>query len=179
MKKINLGCGWRNFGGDWIHIDGGDYDHLDSKDIFDFPYKEVDLIYASHLIEYFDNQEIIPILKKWIGNLKVGGILRVAVPNFKSICQIYQQGNDIKNCLGLLYGKMKMGEIHIYHKTTYDEDSLTSLFESIGLANIKKWEWREVDHGVFDDHSQAYFPHMNKDNGLHMSLNIEGQKTLD
>ena len=33
MNKINMGCGWRNFGDDWIHIDGGDYDHLDYKDI--------------------------------------------------------------------------------------------------------------------------------------------------
>ena len=31
MIKINMGCGWRKFGEDWIHIDGGDYDHLDSK----------------------------------------------------------------------------------------------------------------------------------------------------
>ena len=33
MIKINLGCGWRDFGKDWIHIDGGDYSHLDFKDI--------------------------------------------------------------------------------------------------------------------------------------------------
>ena len=33
MTKLNLGCGWRNFGSDWVHIDGGDYDHLDYNDI--------------------------------------------------------------------------------------------------------------------------------------------------
>ena len=27
--KINMGCGWRNFGAEWIHIDGGNYPHLD------------------------------------------------------------------------------------------------------------------------------------------------------
>ena len=176
MKKINLGCGWRNFGNDWIHIDGGAYKHLDSNDIFDFPYEDIDLIYASHLIEYFDREEITSILKKWKGKLKVGGKLRLAVPNFESICKIYQQGNDIKSCLGLLYGKMKMGETTIYHKTTYDEKSLKTLLNDIGMINIKKWEWRNVEHGKFDDHSQAYFPHMKKDNGLHMSLNIEGEK---
>ena len=32
--KFNLGCGWRNFGKDWIHVDGGDYDHLDDNDIY-------------------------------------------------------------------------------------------------------------------------------------------------
>ena len=40
MIKINLGCGWRNFGSEWIHIDGGDYPHLDSKDICKFSYND-------------------------------------------------------------------------------------------------------------------------------------------
>ena len=31
--KINIGCGQRNFGNEWIHIDGADYDHINSKDI--------------------------------------------------------------------------------------------------------------------------------------------------
>ena len=44
MIKINLGCGWRNFGKDWIHIDGGDYSHLDSTDIFNLPYEDIQLI---------------------------------------------------------------------------------------------------------------------------------------
>ena len=57
--KLNIGCGWRDFGKDWIHIDGGNYDHLDSDDIFVTEYKNnsVDLIYASHFIEYFDRDE--------------------------------------------------------------------------------------------------------------------------
>ena len=67
MIKINLGCGWRNFGKDWYHIDGGDYSHLDSHDILNLPFDNgtVDLIYASHVIEYFDREEIVGILNKW------------------------------------------------------------------------------------------------------------------
>ena len=43
-----MGCGWRDFGKDWIHIDGGDYPHLDSTDILNLPHKNnsVDLIYT-------------------------------------------------------------------------------------------------------------------------------------
>jgi hypothetical protein len=43
MIKINLGCGWRNFGKDWYHIDGGDYDHLDSRDIINYLLKIIPL----------------------------------------------------------------------------------------------------------------------------------------
>ena len=76
MIKINMGCGWRKFGEDWIHIDGGDYDHLDYKDIFNLPYEDntVDLIYASHVIEYFDTQEVKIVLKEWKRVLKKDGI---------------------------------------------------------------------------------------------------------
>jgi hypothetical protein len=45
-----------------------------------------------------------------------------------------------------------------------------------GYKNIKRWDWRKVDHGKFDDHSQAYIPHMDKKNGVMISLNIQAQK---
>ena len=102
--KINLGCGWRNFGPEWIHIDGGDYDHLDHKDIIDFPYENVDLIYASHVLEYFSREEALPLLKTWKSKLKTGGILRLAVPDFNSLCRIYYSGVPFERILGPLYG---------------------------------------------------------------------------
>ena len=68
MIKINLGCGWRNFGNDWHHIDGGSYEHLDSTDIFNLPFGDnsIDLIYASHVIEYFNRDEIVNIINDWL-----------------------------------------------------------------------------------------------------------------
>ena len=39
MVKLSLGCGKRDFGSDWIHIDGGDYDHLDFYDITNVSFK--------------------------------------------------------------------------------------------------------------------------------------------
>ena len=95
MKKINLGCGWRNFGSDWIHIDGGNYPHLDSKDIVNLPYdnNSIDLIYASHVLEYFDRVEAVDVLNKWYSKLKKGGILRLAVPNFEVIAKLYIEKN--------------------------------------------------------------------------------------
>ena len=78
--RLHLGCGWRNFGGDWIHVDGGDYEHLDHNDITKLPYEDetVDLIYASHVLEYFDREEAVDILTEWTRVLKKGGVLRIA-----------------------------------------------------------------------------------------------------
>ena len=78
MVKVNLGCGWRNFGKDWHHVDGGDYDHLDSNDIFNLPFDDdsIDLIYTSHVIQYFDRKEIIDILQRWKVKLKINLLQR-------------------------------------------------------------------------------------------------------
>lgn len=175
--KLNLGCGKRNFGKDWIHIDGSNYEHIHSHDIENLPFEEntVDIIYASHVFEYFDREECVNVLQKWKNVLKPGGILRLAVPNFEEYTRLYVNGKiTLDQCLGPLYGKWKMTETEtIYHKTTYDFTSLKQILENNGFKDVKKWDWKQVEHGNSDDYSQSYIPHMDKENGTLMSLNIE------
>ena len=175
-----MGCGWRNFGSGWIHIDGGDYDHLDYKDITKLEFKDntVDLIYASHVIEYFNREEVIPLLQEWHRVLKPNGVLRIAVPDIHQMAHLYiLAGYNLEEFLGPLYGKMDMGNEKIYHKTTYDKKSLTNILNNIGFKNIKGYNWKDYPiHIENDDHSQAYIPHMDKDNGTLISLNIEAIK---
>jgi len=106
MIKINMGCGWRNFGKEWIHIDGGKYDHLDYDNIMNlqnFDDNSVDLIYSSHVIEYFDREEVLELLTEWKRVLKPEGVLRLAVPNFEAMCKLYLDSNYIK----YYYGKIR------------------------------------------------------------------------
>jgi predicted SAM-dependent methyltransferase len=175
MLKLHLGCGKKNFGPEWIHIDGENFNHLDSHDItkLSFDDNTVDLIYASHVFQYFDRKEAIIILNEWRRVLKFGGILRLAVPDFKKIIKLYANDYSLNKFLGPLYGKMKMRDKVVYHKTVYDYSSLDFLLKLNGFTNIKPWNWKEVDHGVFDDYSQAYIPHMDKENGTLISLNLE------
>jgi len=177
MIKINMGCGPRNFGKDWIHIDGGNYEHLDYSDIRDLSQlrtNSVELIYASHVIEYFDRLEVVDLLSEWKRVLKPYGVLRLAVPNFAVLSELYLSGKiKLENTLGPLYGRMTMGDKVIYHKTTYDFSSLKNLLQKIGFYNVMPYNWRETEHAQFDDHSQAYFPHMDKTNGTLISLNVE------
>ena len=69
-----------------------------------------------------------------------------------------------------------MQDKFIYHKTVYDKESLYLLLSNIGFKNIKEWNHKSVDHGIYDDHSQAYLPHMDKKNGKLISLNLECTK---
>jgi predicted SAM-dependent methyltransferase len=179
--KLHLGCGWRDFGKEWTHIDDGDYDHLDHKShINKLPMIEensVDIIYASHCIAYFDRDEIEDVLIEWWRVLKPGGVLRLGTPDFEVMVNLYQKGvYNIYNILGPLYGKMPMDEVTIYHKTTYDYFSLNNLLIDMGFSDVVRWNWRDTEHSEFDDHSQAYYPHMDKENGTLISLNIECRK---
>jgi len=176
--KLHLGCGWRNFGPDWIHVDGGNYPHLKFNDITNLPYQNdmVDVIYASHVIEYFDRNEIKTVLAEWHRVLRPAGVLRIAVPDFLKLMWVYQDTKDLNNILGPLFGRMPMGDQTIYHKTVYDFKSLKELLETLGFYNIIHYNWKETDHAHYDDHSQAYYPHMDKENGLLISLNIEATK---
>ena len=62
------------------------------------------------------------------------------------------------------------------HGVIFDEKSISTILTDSGFSNISKWDWKDVDHGHQDDYSQAYLPHMNKQSGLLMSLNIEAKK---
>jgi len=181
MVKLNLGCGWRNFGKDWIHIDGGDYPHLDYKDITNLEFEDnsVDLIYASHVIEYFDINEVKEVLREWRRVLKPGGELRVAVPDFEAMNILYHNGKvKLEDIIGPLYGRMPMGGKMIYHKTTYDYESLYLLLYGLAYNEIERYDWRHYDvHRQNDDHSQAYLnPKGDKDKGTLISLNVRARK---
>lgn len=60
---------------------------------------------------------------------------------------------------------------NLYHKTTYNFKKIKNLLESSGFKNVKRYDWKDTEHSHIDDHSQAYFPHMDKENGKLISLN--------
>lgn len=182
--KLHLGC-WHRYIPGFIHIDLCDMDHIDFNssiaDLSMFDDETVSLIYSSHSFEYFNRHNAKEVLKEWCRVLKKGGTLRLAVPDFDSLLTIYNNTGEIENILGPLYGLMKIktpqGEETLYHKTVYNFESLSSLLSSSGFKDIERYDWKKTIHKDFDDHSQAYFPHMDKKNGTLLSLNIEAKKS--
>lgn len=167
MVKLHLGCGKRDFGPSWDHIDMADFPHIKSHDVTKLPYESgtVDIIYACHLIAYFDRDEFKEVLKEWRRVLRPGGCLRIATPDFYQMAKIYvkQRGANLSQFLGPVYGKMGT----IYHKTTYDLYSLIELLSSCGFKNIRKYNRHATDHARYDDHSAAYI------DGVLISLNVQ------
>jgi len=136
---------------------------------------EVDLIYASHVLEYFDWIEVIDVLREWNRVLKAGGVLRLAVPDFAALVKLYGE-HGIAFVLGPLYGRIEAGDRTLYHRMAYDYPSLALTLRLAGFKNVRHWDWRFTEHSGVDDCSQSYYPHMAKNTGMHLSLNVEATK---
>ena len=183
--KVHLGC-WHRYIPGFVHVDLCDMPHIDYKSsIHQLPFfadNTVDLIYCSHALEYFDRDDAKRVLTEWRRVLRSGGILRLAVPDFAALIKVYEQTGELSRVLGPLYGKMGIttpgGPETLYHKTTYDERSLTAIMLECGFSTPVRWDWRNTEHTDIDDHSQAYFPHMQKDKGILVSLNMEASKVI-
>ena len=169
-RKLHLGCGKRDFGPEWIHIDSALFPHVTHTNVRKLPFKDstVDVIYASHLIAYFDRYEILDVLNEWKRAMKPGGILRLATPDFWRMIRLYNDSRiKLDDIHGPLYGRMEMNGKIIYHKTTYDFPTLSRYLMLAGFKNVRRYDHRRTDHALFDDHSAAYL----KDELI--SLNVE------
>ena len=175
--KLHIGCGSVIMPG-WVNVD---VRKIPGVDIIDdvtelscIPDDSCDIIYACHILEHVSRHETAKTLALWKGKLVKGGTLRLAVPDFAKVVKRYQSTNDISECIGLISGGQKNDYDH--HFMVFDKASLTKHLEQVGFSNITEWDWRTVDHCDIDDHSQSYLPHMDKDHGLLMSLNLEATK---
>jgi len=177
MMKLHLGCGDKHIDG-FINID---FRYLPSVDDVSNvgllrKYKEnsVDLIYASHVLEHFSRWEYKTVLKRWFDLLKPTGILRLGVPDFNSIVEYYIKTKDLRSISGMLYGGQDYhGNNHYW---VWDFETLKKELIEIGFSNVERYDWQQTEHYNIDDFTQSYLPHMDKENGLLMSLNIEAKK---
>lgn len=176
-KKLHLGCGNKRIEG-FINIDVRELEGVDVVDditkLTSIEESSVDLIYVSHVLEHIGRNEYIDVLKRWYSILKKEGVLRIAVPDFEAVTEHYNENKNIKALRGFLYGGQNYKEN--YHYCAWDFKCLKEDLESVGFKNVKRYNWRETEHSHIDDFSQCYLPHMDKENGKLMSLNVEAIK---
>lgn len=175
--KLHLGCGKRHIPG-FVHIDAVEYPHVDHVATIDnlgfMGADTVDLIYTCHVLEHFRRKDVGRVLREWLRVLKPGGTLRVSVPDFARLCEVYQKHGDINQVIGPIFGRQDY--LYNIHYNVFDERSLSALLQECGYTDVSRYDWRETEHADVDDYSQAYIPHMDKDNGVLISLNMEARK---
>jgi len=175
--KLHLGCGNKHIDG-FINIDARKLPKVDIvddvKNLSKFSENSVDLIYACHILEHITRIEYTNVLTRWFKILKEGGVLRIAVPDIEKVFKHYQQYNDLRILRGFLWGGQSHG--FNYHYCGWDFKTLSEDLISVGFKNIRIYNWENTEHCHIDDFSQCYLPHMDKKNGMLMSLNIEAEK---
>ncbi len=172
--KLHLGCGAKYIPG-WMHIDVVDMPHINLIHSIDrLPMildHTVDVIYACHVLEHFLRREVPKVLQEWHRILKPNGLLRIAIPDFKAVCKYYIEHQDMQDVIGLIFGRQD--GLYGFHHSVWDFESIEAVLTSSGYINMRYYDWRQTEHAWLDDYSQAYLPHMDKENGMLMSLNIE------
>jgi len=174
MIKLHLGCGQNILPG-FINCDlysKGDF--ISQIDAIVLPFKDstVDVIYACHILEHFSRHEIVDVLSEWCRVLKKGGELYIAVPNFEAIANHYLKYHDVEVIQGLLNGGQDCDWNK--HIVSFDFAYIKKCLDAAGFCDVSLYDYKDFD--VFADHddfSQAYLPHMDRENGTLMSLNIE------
>jgi len=90
--KVNLGCGSR-YHADWINIDieprGPEVTQGDLSRGIALPSESCDVVYHSAVLEHMRRPDAAAFLAECYRVLKLGGVIRVGVPDLETICRLY------------------------------------------------------------------------------------------
>ena len=173
---LHLGCGLVNHP-KFINIDAIRAPHIHYirkiEDLSLFKDNSVDLIYASHCLEHFSHLRVSQVLTEWYRTLKPGGILRLSVPDFDLLINIYKENhNDIDTILQSLMGS-QLGE-YSFHKTVFNKNSLTLLLRNTGFTEVREWIPGSSELTTLNDWSSRKLSVNGKE--YPVSLNLESVK---
>jgi hypothetical protein len=175
--KLHLGCGIKHIDG-FINIDVRMLEGVDEVDdvntLSKYAKDSINLIYACHVLEHSKRNKYLETLKRWHYILKDGGILRISVPDIEKVFLHYSNNKDLRILRGFLWGGQNYEQN--FHYMGWDFKTLEEDLIEVGFKNISRYDWKITEHAHIDDFSQCYLPHMDKENGMLMSLNIEAIK---
>lgn len=182
--KLHIGCGKRNLGPGWTHVDVEKHAHVDIIcDIRDldshFAADSVDEIYACHVLEHVGRHAFPTVLESFSRILKPGGIVRIAVPDCGKAMQLYASDPIKYPLYPTLYGQFWGGQKNAYdgHLCGFDFTMMQEQLMRVDFRDVARYEWRDFLPPNYDDYSRSYLPHMDFENGVCLSLNVVATKT--
>ena len=144
MLKLNLGFGnWPINGYENIDIANGKKVYP----LMDYADNSVDEIRASHILEHFAGKEVEAVLADWTAKLKIGGVLKIAVPDFGLLVKAYVNG-EVLNYVGYICGGQT--DENDFHKMIFDENCLREYLKTFGFVDIRKWKSEIADCASYD-----------------------------
>lgn len=151
---VHIGCGEID-SPEFVNVDAQPYPHVhyvrnDITDLSMFADRSVDLIYTCHVLEHVHRKEILSVLGEFRRVLKPGGVLRIAVPDFDRLIDMYEAvGRDPDGVIAPLLGS-HANEYDV-HYWIFTERSLGSLLSQAQFSQVRPWNPLQSDHHDFED----------------------------
>lgn len=95
------------------------------------PSETFDIVHSSHTLEHFPWTSVHKVLEEWVRVLKVGGELRLVVPNIRSVAQRLLDDAIVPTDMWVLYGEQDYPKN--YHSVGFTPNILKRLVESMGV----------------------------------------------
>lgn len=174
---LHVGCGDIDAPG-FVNIDARRMPHVhfsiqDLRDLSFVPPGCADLVYVSHVLEHVPHLEVASVLKVLYRITRPGGVLRLAVPDFDLILDLYRQtGYDIRAILGPLMGGQDYPQN--FHFGVFNRSFLQELLLGCGFVDVRAWSPTTADHHAFEDWSSRDFVYDGQK--FQISLNLEANR---
>ncbi len=150
--RLNLGCGDKHLPG-YVNVDvapsraGVRPDVLcDLRALEPFASDSADEILAVHVVEHFWRWEVVDVLREWTRALKPRGRMIVECPNLLEACRAFLEdpsngagpGREGQRTMWVFYGDPAWRDPLMCHRWNYTPESLKSIMEEAGLANVRQ-----------------------------------------
>ena len=173
--KVHLGSGEINLQG-WINVDARKFKHTHIIDQ-DFELKEfndesISEIYLCHVLEHFSFNDSNFLIKKLYKKLKKGGLIRISVPDFSKLQEIYEKSKNLDQIKYAIMGGQNYE--NDFHKSIYDFKILSELLNKANFKDAIVWNSKK-DFGIeLNDWSNGAYNVNNKK--IKISLNVKAIK---
>lgn len=161
--RLNLGSGPNALAG-YVNIDRcfakeDERLHVRAGDVYPlraWPDATIAEVRASHILEHFGHREVPAVLAEWVRVLRLGGVLKIAVPDLEWIATNYIAGLDAPFQGYLMGGQVDEND---FHRSVWDAEMLREALEHYGLVDVREWKSEVQDCAA-----------------LPCSLNLQGRK---
>lgn len=166
---LHLGCGHRRLPG-YTHIDSRKETEpdivADVADLHMLPDRSAKVIYACHVLEHIPRPHVFCVLEEWRRVLEPGGLLRLSVPDFHVLAELYlYDAVSMWRLIGPLMGGQRNSEDA--HHIAFDKEYLSWILTEAGYIHIRPWYPGQMHPVDYDDYSLARI------DGRYISLNLE------
>jgi predicted SAM-dependent methyltransferase len=174
---VNLGSGGRTHPA-FINVDArpGRQIHIlgPIDKLTRFKDESVDLLYASHCLEHFSHRRTAEILQEWRRVLKVGGVLRLGVPDFDQVLAMYEHTG--RRMDAMIQAVLMGGQDYPLnaHFATFTKSSLTEQLQQVGFREVRTWEPGQDELASIPDCTGLRVPVNGRE--FAVSLNLEAVK---